>query len=255
MVQALSTEIDFETATPSPIDSVQRKIDISPASFFLDRVFKLKDEHTRSRVFLWEVLAKILGLYQSDYKNSPNAARVESKQFLEAKCEQEKIRVTSETSVLTMMAKLIVSDNRQLAAGYALVLTTADVMGQTENSFCAWLENEGGIEKVRKTYDAKGNPRPAKSPVSQSILAERGRRRIGTNILCTVDSQELEDALPPVEVDRERTAIVTCHPDGSVSIRAIVNDQGVLTRAYAAYANQPQSANASAESDENLSIN
>lgn len=242
MNQALNVENNNQ-ATKSNATSQKPKIEISAASGFLDKVFDLKEQHQRSKTYLWEVLSKILGLYQSGYKNASTQERVENKQILEYKCEQEKIRVTKGTSVLTMMAKLIVTDNRQLAASYALVLTAADVRGQTENTFVKWLEETGGIDKVKRTYDATGCLRLPSSTDKFSVRAERGRKRLGTNVIHSIDASVLADAeLAAVATDTVQTAIIMLHPDGSLSIRAIVKDKALLEKAYVAYEDENEAA-------------
>ncbi|MBR8327170.1 hypothetical protein KDW40_15680 [Burkholderia cenocepacia] len=224
------------TTAATDANTSRPKFEVSPASSFLDKVFDLKEQHKRSKAYLWDVLSKILGLYQSGYKNASTQERVENKQILEYKCEQEKIRLTKDTSVLTMMAKLIVTDNRQLAASYALVLTTADVLGQIESTFVKWLEDAGGIDKVKRTYDATGHRRSVRDAVTPYIRAERGRKRLGTRVVHSIDASLLADSeLAAVATDTVQTAIVMLHPDGSLSIRAIVKDKALLEKAYIAY--------------------
>ncbi|WP_186021388.1 hypothetical protein [Burkholderia gladioli] len=227
-----------QTTASADTESSRPKIEISEATF-LDKISGLEAEHVRSKTALWDMLAQGLGLFQSEIKHASAETRFANMQALKEQCTRREIRFTTNTSPLTMMLKLVVSDNRQLAAGYALVLNAADQQGQTKDTFVSWLKEAGGIERVRKTYDASGTLRPVRNLISPADLAERGRKRLGTNILCSVDALSLTDAeLETVAADTMRTAIVMLHADGSMSVRAVVKDKGTLDRAYIAYANE-----------------
>ncbi|MFX1763133.1 hypothetical protein PWP93_11130 [Paraburkholderia sp. A1RI-2L] len=238
-----------DTTAAENTETSHPKFEISDATF-LDKISGLQAEHARSKTALWDMLARGLGLFQTEIKQASAETRFANVQALKDQCTQREIRFTTNTSPLTMMLKLIVSDNRQLAAGYALVLNAADQQGQTKDTFISWLKEAGGIERVRKTYDASGTLRAVKSLTNPADLAEQGRKRVGTNILCSVDALSLADAgLETVTADTMRTAIVMLHADGSMSVRAIVTDKGALDRAYAAYANEHVSGDAAPDSD------
>ncbi|WP_186136181.1 hypothetical protein [Burkholderia gladioli] len=229
------------------------KFEISEATF-LDKITGLEAEHVRSKTALWDMLARVLGLYHVEIKNASVEIRFSNVQALKERCTQQEIRYTTSTAPLTMMLKLIVSDNRQLAAGYALVLNAADLQGQTKDTFVSWLKEAGGIEKVRKTYDASGTLRPIKTLAVPAQHAACGRERLGTNILFSVDALSLVDAeLETVTADTMRTAIVMLHADGSLSVRAIVKDKCALDRAYVAFANEfaPDSTSTASDSTTN----
>jgi hypothetical protein len=133
---------------------------------------------------------------------------------------------TKATHTLTKIVKCVFGVDRRRVSTYSLVLREALTQKKkTAEEVAAFIAGKGGVEEIRRSKSATAKTAKQK--------AELGKQAIGGNKLAVVDSSKIAERLDLANVGGDMVAIVTQQADGSLIVRALVNNATVLNAALA----------------------
>lgn len=108
------------------------------------------NEYKTATEILYGLLADCLKLYDEHFVNAHDAERKKLRLDLAAALNERRIKVQSNTTMLTMFIRYVFNSDRKRASRYVSVLTAAKSHGVTHDGLANWLRDNGGIEEVRR---------------------------------------------------------------------------------------------------------
>jgi hypothetical protein len=112
-------------------------------------------------------------------------------------------------------------------SNYAIAVNTAKAEQVSPEDFASWLENQGGVEKVRMTQSPNHVPRAEKIAKGQSTFEESSE-------LATVQDPRLKAKLDKEKAGASCVLLAEQNDDGSFSVKAMSYKEGLVKTAYAA---------------------
>ena len=100
---------------------------------------------------LYGILSDCYGIYHRRFVGAENDdQRTDLRKHLRSCLDSAKIRVTKQSTTLTMLIRWVFRSDRQRASRYAYVLTAAASHGIKPEGLAAWITAGGGIEEIKR---------------------------------------------------------------------------------------------------------
>jgi len=132
----------FVTDTVASLDAIHAR-----CSAWTDNEYKTATD------ILYGLLADCLRLYDEHFVNAKDTDRKKLRADLSAALKERRIKVQSNTTMLTMFIRYVFNSDRKRASRYVSVLTAAKSHGVTHGGLAEWLRINGGIEEVRRKIE------------------------------------------------------------------------------------------------------
>ena len=159
----------------------------------------------------------------------------------------------SGTHTLNKIVKCVFGVDRRRASAYALALRVAATKKITVESLPAFIRDAGGVEEVRRTA-AEVNHNIISAPQKVAIASDA----VAQMSIAVISGEQLGMALDLGNIGKNVVLLGTWQADGSVVVRAVVQNDSAVNSALAGYyssnkgAVQAKATEAVAANDANL---
>lgn len=208
----------------------------------LDQIGKLNTANKGANNALYAVLAKCLGVYQSEFLSESDENNFERKVVeLKERLKKLKIRYLEKSPVINLLVRFINGTDTKTSSAYAYVIEVASNKGLTENQASYWFR-EQGIDNIRKTFDREGNEKNRDGTSSNTsykrdnkVYGAYARHKLnGYSCPLQFDEQVLNQQVPVVTT--EYAAVLLRHPNGAMELKAMASDASTIEQVFASVA-------------------
>lgn len=237
---------------PNQVKSSERKSDkltCTPESNFSSLVKSAINLGSGYRQKSREIAAIHYAAAHQYYIDESNREAYETE--LKTLCTENKIEVTpGKTSPYHMIVRLTFTDaTKQYVSDKVHVLSVALAKETKPEDFLTWLERESGERKIVETYkrdgsrkhegagdeDQEENPDGSYRERNRNEQIQRARQQLSNSVVFKLDAATASQALPKLKIDTECAAIIARQADGSIVIKAVVEDRDIAEDVYAGY--------------------
>lgn len=230
---------DPETAQDTAKPAQQQPAAITTFKGLLDAIEQCKGNYRKIHTALF------VALYTTwlTYRDAPEAEKASNQTAIDDKCAELGIKATT---YRLKLAQIAFGKNPNRASAKARVITILEKLGIEPDAVGKWLEDNGGFEAVRTTYNRDGTkmedkPQPKSSRGSKAKTKadddadapyiEKARASLQASDKATIPAGLVDS----IDQDAEYTAILRPQADGSFTVVAVLNDAKVVDAAYAAH--------------------
>ncbi len=177
---------------------------------------------------LYVLLQKCYALYKGMEGKSKDAAekRMGLEQFINLKA----LRVQADSHTLTKIVKCVFGVDRRRVSAYSIALRVADKAKIEVLDLPAFIRNAGGVEEVRRSAaTTTGN---VITPAQKVAIANDA---VAQKTIAVIKSEQLGMELDAGKIGKNVVLIGTWEADGSVIVRAVVQNDSVVKSALATY--------------------
>jgi hypothetical protein len=178
---------------------------------------------------LYLLLQKCYALYKGMEGNSKDAE--EKRKGLEDYINLKAIRVQGETHTLNKIVKCVFGVDRRRASAYALALRVASNAKTTVENLPTFIRNAGGVEEVRRSAAKKDGTTITTHQKNIAVANEA----VTQKSIAVITSEQLGMTLDAGKIGKNVVLIGTWQADGSVVVRAVVQNDTALNSALAGY--------------------
>jgi hypothetical protein len=226
-----------DAVATKPTDAPEKKLSadevltgIKSTSDFLDALSAKSNEwannaYKTSTEQLYGMLQECYCLYKAMEVQSSEAAAL--RQGLTKYVQEKGYKFTKGTHSLTKIVKCVFGFDRRRVSAYSIVLRSALAKGVGMLELANFVRDAGGVEEVRLAKSPT-----AKTPKQKSELV---RDRVQQQNLGKVDAAHVGAVFDAGKIDSNTVLIGTWQADGSITVRAVVESDTVLTGAMASY--------------------
>jgi hypothetical protein len=174
---------------------------------------------------LYGLLQKCYATYKAMAGDSVEAATL--REALKTYMNLKNIRVSKSAHGLVKIVKCVFGDDRRRASAYGIVLRSALAQNVAVADLPAFIRNSGGVEEIRL----------AKSPNAMTAKqkASAGAQAVVSNTLGVFASEGLLQHMDATNIGANAVLIGTWQSDGSVVVRAVVQNSSAINAALASY--------------------
>lgn len=188
--------------------------------------------------------ALFIALYTAwvSYRDAPESERDANEKTFAEKCKAE--GVTGKDDYLKF-AKLAFGKNASRASAKSHVIQVAESHKITPDACEKWMEDNGGFEAIRTTYNPDGSKKEKGKSAGKSAGATKAKAKVGDDaqyiakakaaLATSVQTTIPAGLVDSIAQDAEYTAILRQQADGSFAVVAVLNDAKVVDAAYAAH--------------------
>ena len=220
------------------------------------------NEYRSSRERLYEILTDCYRFYFLMKKDSDSAVRKEHSEALSKFNEARGHKFTSKSSPMHKIVKAVFGVDRRRISAYATTLNFALKAGPESSDgkptaiqpsdLVTWIEEQGGVEEVRKGGSASANGRQeAKDEIEQA------KAWVSTRSLTLFEVDPNAVAPSTDDVDKLILFIVSATPSGKYELKAVVRNDTVTNAAarahYRATAEERKNGEAEAQANNSAS--
>ncbi len=177
---------------------------------------------------LYVLLQKCYALYKGMEGNSEDAKA--KRKGLQEYINLKALRVQADSHTLTKIVKCVFGVDRRRVSAYSVALRVAEKANVEVLDLPAFIRNEGGVEEVRRSAaQASGNGLTATQKVAIANDA------VSQTSIAVISSKQLGMKLDAGKIGKNVVLIGTWEADGSVNVRAVVQNDTVVNSALACY--------------------
>lgn len=173
------------------------------------------------------------------YRDAPGADKAANQKTFDDKCKAEGIKAKDD---YLKFAKLAFGKSPNRASAKSHVIQVAESHHIAPDACEKWLEENGGFEALRTTYNPDGTKKEKGKSVGKSSGASKikagdsqyitkAKAALATSVKATIPAGQLDQ----IDQDAECMAILRQQADGSFAVVAVLNDTKVVEAAYAAH--------------------
>lgn len=142
------------------------------------------------------------------------------------------------------LGKIAFGNDSKRVSSIIHVIKVAEQHSVEPGKFVEWLKNEGGIQKIRTTYNVGGGSKdgaPSKSgkiakahEKNDRYYIEKAKADLTSSAKATIPAGELP-VIDLIGNERECTAILLQRADGSFEVKVVLNDKDLVEQLYCAH--------------------
>lgn len=248
-------EMQPGSAPSAHLDAASQQVtpDVNLAPKTLVESFKqMAVARVRSHGAYYTLVASAYAVLVIGFINKSPDERNENAAILDAECAKHpEIVISDSDDIEKKVAMLAVGTSLYPSQIYdiAHVLKVAEKLKKQVSEINQWCVDDSGVQGIRRKYKSDGTLRKNNKVNTESKSnrlyklnktdAEKISAQVSKKIIGYIKAIDLLDVDPPANGKAVTcTAIITKEPDGSLSIRQIVEHADVLSYAYAAVALQ-----------------
>ena len=225
---APATVVQHDTTAAQPMAAAataQTSISNYIEQLVIEREVWENNAYRTSNDQLYALLQKCYATYKAMGGDSVEAATL--RQALKTYMNLKNIRVSKSAHGLVKIVKCVFGDDRRRASAYGIVLRSALAQKVAVADLPAFIRNNGGVEEIRL----------AKSPNAMTAKqkAFAGAQAVVSNTLGVFASEGLLQHMDATNIGANAVLIGTWQSDGSVVVRAVVQNSSAINAALASY--------------------
>jgi hypothetical protein len=216
--------VSHDNAQTAATTAVVPSLCLPITNLVLEREVWENTVHRTSNDQLYGLLQKCYGMYKAMGEDTLEAATL--RQALKTYVSFYSIKVSDTAHGLVKIIKCVFGDDRRRASAYGIVLRRALSDKISVADLPTFIRDHGGVEEIRL---AKGNAMTAKQKATLAAAA------VKTNAMGVFASEELAKQMDATNIGSNAVLIGTWQADGSVLIRAVVQNGTAVNAALAGY--------------------
>lgn len=209
----------------SPAATAQTSVRNYIEQLVLEREVWENTAYRTSNDQLYALLQKCYGTYKAMAGDSVEAATL--REALKTYMNLKGIRVSESAHGLVKIVKCVFGDDRRRASAYGIVLRSALAQKVAVADLPTFIRNSGGVEEIRL----------AKSPNAMTAKqkASAGAQAVAATTLGVFAGEALAQHMDATNIGSNAVLIGTWQADGSVVVRAVVQNSTAVNAALASY--------------------
>jgi len=221
-------------AITCPIDDIPKS--------FMDSLTQIDAFKGKFREAKYLLIASVYLACQLGYKNKKKAEIDKNDEVLSERCKD--LNIDGRT-YYQKLGKIAFGDDSKRVSSIVHVIKVAEMHSIDAADFVEWLKREGGIQKIRTTYNADGSEKKdcaqAKAIGAKKIdtqpdeyYIEKGKADLSSSAATTIPAGKLP-VIDLIGNEAECTAILRQRADGSFDVKVVLNDKDLVEQLYCAH--------------------
>lgn len=225
---AAANVVQHDTTTVQPVSpaaTAQTSVRNYIEQLVLEREVWENTAYRTSNDQLYALLQKCYGTYKAMAGDSVEAATL--REALKTYMNLKGIRVSESAHGLVKIVKCVFGDDRRRASAYGIVLRRAHNDKISVEGLPQFIREKGGVEEIRL----------AKSPNAMTAKqkASAGAQAVAATTLGVFAGEALAQHMDATNIGSNAVLIGTWQADGSVVVRAVVQNSTAVNAALASY--------------------
>lgn len=223
-------------STPAPVVE-----EIEVPHSFIESLAQIDSFKRKFREAKYHLIASVYLACHLGYKNKTKEEIDENDKLLSARCKTLEI---DGRTYYQKLGKIAFGDDSKRVSSIVHVIKVAEKHSVEPDDFFEWLKKEGGIQKIRTTYNVDGATKdgtPSKSGNSAKAheqndryYIEKAKADLTSSAKATIPAGELP-IIDSIGNEGECTAILLQRADGSFDIKVVLNDKNLVEQLYCAH--------------------
>lgn len=193
----------------------------------------------RSNDGLYDLLAKCLRVYEIMTEDSDNGTRL--RRELGEHVKASKLKFNGDTHTVVKIARIVFAADSKKASAYGMVLRAAIEQGINHAALPTFIRQRGGVENLRLFR--------GRSAETVEQKAERVWRAVKGMSLTVAVGDELKKATDTAKVGARVVLLATQQAGGEFAVHAVMQADGAVNAAFAAYASSIAKASGNDEAE------
>ena len=216
---------------------------------FTDSLTQIDAFRGKFREARYQLIASVYLACHLGYKDKTKAEIDENNKLLSDRCKRLKI---DGRTYYQKLGKIAFGDDSKRVSSIVHVIKVAEKHSVEPGNFVEWLKKEGGVQKIRTTYNVDGASKtdvPSKANDAANAQAQndqyyidQGKADLTSSAKATIPVGKLS-LIELLGNEGECTAILRQRADGSFDVKVVLNDKNLVEQLYCAHGRTLPTAN------------